>query len=149
MDANKLQQTVDAIPKLRWYLFPKFQSDISKLPPTAPLKFKIFRSHFISMVLCRACWNFQELPSLENYGWEIRQNKIVAIMTDELPDPLALVEFSVCNGTTLCNSNLCKYQYNLPCIDMCKCISCQNEGERENYEFDKNNEYDSAEEDCQ
>ena len=32
---------------------------------------------------------------------------------------------------------------------MCKCIGCQNEGESENYEFDKNNEYDSAEENCQ
>ena len=28
-------------------------------------------------------------------------------------------------------------------------IGCQNEGEWENYEFDRNNEYDSAEEDCQ
>ena len=32
---------------------------------------------------------------------------------------------------------------------MCKYIDCQNEGESENYEFDKNNEYDSAEEDYQ
>ena len=32
---------------------------------------------------------------------------------------------------------------------MFKCIVCQNEGENENYEFDKNNEYGSAEEDCQ
>ena len=28
---------------------------------------------------------------------------------------------------------------------MCKCIGCQNESESENYEFDRNNEYDSAE----
>ena len=32
---------------------------------------------------------------------------------------------------------------------MFKCIGCQNEGENKNYEFDKNNEYGSAEEDCQ
>ena len=31
-DGNKLRQTVDTIPKLRWYLLSKFQSDISKLP---------------------------------------------------------------------------------------------------------------------
>lgn len=45
---NKLQQTVDTIAKLRWYLLSKFQSDISKLPPTvATLKFKISNSHML------------------------------------------------------------------------------------------------------
>ena len=32
---------------------------------------------------------------------------------------------------------------------MCKCIGRQNEGGKENYKLDKNNEYDSAKEDCQ
>ena len=64
---NKLQQTVDTIHKLQWYLFSKFQNNISKLPPiVATLKFKIFRNHFIAMVLRRACRNFQQLPSFEN-----------------------------------------------------------------------------------
>ena len=31
---------------------------------------------------------------------------------------------------------------------MCKCIGYQNESESESYEFDRNNEYDSAGEDC-
>ena len=104
----------------------------------------------MALVLCRACWNFQLLPSFENYDWEIHQDKIVALITDELPAALALVELIVCNCTILCNNNRSKcYKNNLPCTNMCKCIGCQNEGESENYEFDKNNEYDSAEENCQ
>ena len=71
-------------------------------------------------------------------------------MTDELPAPLALVELSLCNCATLCNNNHCKcYKNNLPCTDVCKSIGCQNEGESEKFEFDKNNEYDYAEEDRQ
>ena len=81
---------------------------------------------------------------------EIHQDKIVAIMIDGLPAPLALVELNVCNFTTLCNNNHCKcYKNNLPCTDMCKCIGCQIEDESQNYEFEKNKEYDSAEENFQ
>lgn len=29
-DDNKLQKTVDTVPKSRWYLFSNFQSDVSK-----------------------------------------------------------------------------------------------------------------------
>ena len=59
-------------------------------------------------------------------------------MTDDPPAPLSLVELSVCNNTTLWNNNCCKcFKNNLPCTDMCKCICCQNEGESENYKFDK------------
>ena len=32
----------------------------------------------------------------------------MAIMTDELPAPMALVELSVCNCTTHCHNNRCK-----------------------------------------
>ena len=142
---------MDNILKLRWYLFLKFQSNISKLPPAvATLKFKIFHSHFIALVLCRDCWNFQQFSSFKNYDWKIHQSKIVAITTNNLPSPLALVELSVWNFITLCNNNNCKcYKNNLACTDMCKCIGRQNEGGKENYKFDKNNEYDSAKEDCQ
>ena len=85
--------------------------------------------------------DFQQLPSttpFENFGWENRQNKIENIMTDQLPSPLALVELSACSCKTLCKNNHCNYhEYDLPCTDMCKCISCQNEGQTENYSFDK------------
>ena len=55
----------------------------------------MIRSHFIALVLRRACWNFQQLPSFENYGRKIRQEKIVATLTDELPAQMSLVELSM------------------------------------------------------
>ena len=121
INCNKL-----SIPMLRWCLFSKFQSDIGKRPPTvAALKFKFFHSDFIAVVPRRDSWNFQQLPSFD---------KIVALMTDKLPAPLALVESSVCNCATLWNNNRCKCnKNNLLCTDMCKCIGFQNEDESENY----------------
>ena len=135
---NKLQQTVDTISKLRWYLFSKFENDMSNPPPiVAASNLKIIRSPFIAFVLRRACWNFQQLPSFENYGWEFSQNKIVAIMADELPDPLALVELSVCNCTILCKNNHYKCAIGL-------FVKTKMKVKIINF-----NEYDSAEEDFQ
>ena len=49
------QYDVDTLPQLRWYLFSKYQLDASSLPPTmSALKYKIFRSHYVSMVLKRS-----------------------------------------------------------------------------------------------
>ena len=56
----------------------------------------------------------------------------MAMMTDELPAPIALVELSVCNCKTHCNNNRCKcYKNNLPCTDMCKCVNCENDDRRQ------------------
>ena len=125
---KKLPSAVNNLAALRWYLFSKHQYEMEKLPPTASaLKFKIFRSHFIALVLKRACLNFQQLPSFENYGWEIVNVNIMPIMTDELPAPLALVELSFCSCKTNCDSNQCKcYKNELICSDMCKCVECYN-----------------------
>ena len=108
---KKLPTNVENIPKLRWYLFSKFQYSIEKLPPTvAALKLKIFRSHYATLVLLRACINFQRLPSCgENYGWETMTDRIGPIMTEELPAPIALIEHSVCSCKKMkCDSKRCK-----------------------------------------
>ena len=96
---KKLPTNIDTIPKLRWYLFSKFQCSIEKLPPTvAALKLKVFRSHYVTLVLRRACMNLQRLLSFESYGWETMNDRIVPIMTEELPAPIALIELSVCSS---------------------------------------------------
>ena len=138
MVAINCQKTVDTIPKLRRYLLPKFQSDISKLPTTVvALKFKIFHTNFIALALHRVCWSFQRLLLFKNYGWEIGQDKTMAIMTDKLQAPLALMRLSVCNCTFLCNNNRCKwYKNNLSRTDISKYISCHNERESENFEVE-------------
>ena len=50
-------------------------------------------------------------------------------MTDELSVPLELMELSVCGCKTSCNTMRCKCVKNqLMCTDLCKCVSCKNDG---------------------
>ena len=53
---------------------------------------KMFRSHYVTMTLKRAVVSKQNLPCVLNYGWEIVENNIIPILTDNLPAPLALIE---------------------------------------------------------
>ena len=127
-----LPPNVTSLPQLRWYLYSKLQIDMERLPPTAgALKMKIFRSHFVTLVLRRSCINLQQLPPFENYGWENVDGKISAIMTDDLPAPLALIELSMCGCKTSCDTNRCKcYKNSLVCTEMCKCFDCKNDEDR-------------------
>ena len=126
---KKLPADIKFIAQLRWYLFSKYQYDAEKLPPTlSAFKYKVFRSHFVTLVLRRSINPLQNLPSPLNYGWEIIEDSLVPTMTDELPAPLALIELSVCGCKTMCNSNRCKcFKNNLTCTDMCKCTNCEND----------------------
>ena len=130
---SKCPATIKTIPELRWYLFSKFQNDISDLPPTtAALKYKIFRCHFVVLVLRKSLLAIQALPSPLNYGWESNGDAYKVIMTDELPAPVALIELSVCSCKTNCVTNRCKCRKNnLQCTDMCKCMDCDNDGSEE------------------
>ena len=127
------------IPSLRWFLFCKNQHDVERLPPTmGALKNKVFRSHYITLVLRRSHLSHQHLPNPLNYGWENLDNILVPIMTDDLPAPLALIELSVCKCKGSCVNRRCKcVKHNLVCTDMCKCKSCENDG----------NGYDQSDED--
>ena len=126
---TKRPGTIETISQLRWYLYSKFQCDVEKLPPTAAaLKYKIFRSHFVTLVLKRSLNQIQNIPSALNYGWESCDKVYNPIMTDELPAPLALIELSVCGCKTKCTTRRCKcFKNKLPCTDMCKCVDCEND----------------------
>ena len=51
---DKCPEHINTIAELRWYQFSKFQTKIDKLPPAASaLKYKIFRSHYVALVLKR------------------------------------------------------------------------------------------------
>ena len=102
---KKKSEYIETLAQLRWYFFSKFQSDAAQLPPTmSALKYKIFRSHFVCMVLKRAHLPIQNLPSPEGYGWELNGNSLDPIMTDNLPAPIGLIELSVCNCESGCAS---------------------------------------------
>ena len=119
---SKCSATIKAISELRWYLYSKFQSDISDLPPTtAALEYKIFRCHYIALLLRKSLLTMQELPSPLSYGWEsYRELSVSAIMTKELLFPIALIELCVCACKTKCVNNRCKCRKNkLRCTGLC------------------------------
>lgn len=144
---NKCPSTIKTIPELRWYMFAKFQSDVSTLPPTvAALKYKIYRSHYVALVLRKSLSSIQNLPSPLDFGWERSDDAYKPIMTDKLPAPVALIELSVCSCTTKCVNNRCKCRKNkLQCTDMCKCIDCDNDDTFEDSEDE--NEFTSDDDD--
>ena len=89
---KKGRRNVDTLSQLRWLLFSRFQYKAARLPPTmSALKYKIFRSRFVCLVLKRSNVSIQNLPPLENYGWELNSRSLDPIMTDNLPAPLALI----------------------------------------------------------
>ena len=64
---NKLPEDVQSIPQLRWYLFSKYQYESEKLPPTpSAFKYKVFRSHFFTLVLRHS------LVTLQNFTFEFQ-----------------------------------------------------------------------------
>ena len=125
---KKMAKELSTLARLCWFLFSKFQHDATKLPPTmSALKYKIFRSHFICLVLKRSHISKQNLPLPQNYGWELNGESLDPILTDNLPAPLGLIELSVCGCTGDCSTKRCKcYKYNFVCTDMCKCRNCSN-----------------------
>ena len=147
----KKQSNIDSLPDLRWHMFSKCQSEIEKLPPTqSALKYKIFRGHYCSIVLKRSHQAIQNLPSPENYGWEISEELLKPILTDNLPAPEAIIELSFCGCQTKCSTNRCKcYKHQLNCTDMCKCNNCDNTGDNlditNNVNDDDYEEYDYEE----
>ena len=107
---------IQAIPQVRWYMFSKFQCEISNLLPTnSVLKNKIFCCHFVTLVLSRSLSALQNLLSRLNYGWESSGE-------DYLP-----TELIVCSCKTKCAMNRCKFSKNdLQNMDMWICVECEN-----------------------
>ena len=62
-------RTVTTIPQISWYLYSKLQCESNKLPPTqAALKYKIFRSNYVILILQRAYLAITNLPSPLGHG---------------------------------------------------------------------------------
>ena len=73
---------------LRWRLYSKHQKETESLPPTpiSALNRHIQRSIFVTGLLKLSAKQFRpQLPGLQEHGWEIVQDPLSPIMTDELP----------------------------------------------------------------
>ena len=119
---------INMLAKLRWFIFSKYQYNSENLPSTfGGLKYKIFRSHYVTLTLKHAVVSKQNLTSFLNYGWEIVENNITPTLTDNLPEPSALIELSACGCKTGCKTNRCKCRKSgFTCTDTCKCAHCEN-----------------------
>ena len=94
-----------------------------------PFKYKIFRSHYITLVLRRAYLAITNLPMPLGYGWEAKDDVYMLIMTYELPLLLEFMELSVCGCKTSFNTVRSKYiKIQMMCTNLCKCVSCKNDG---------------------
>ena len=127
----KNSKSFTSLADLRWFLFSRYSKDASSLPPTfAALKYKVFRSHFVTLVF-KSCFKaIQNLPDPTGFGWELENNQLLPpITTDELPAPIGLIELSMCACKADCSTARCICRkHKLICTDMCKCSeSCEND----------------------
>ena len=143
----KIKRSISTLADLRWYLFSRYQHEADKLPPTfAALKYQIYRAHFVTMVLRRSHLPLQKLPPVTNFGWEVVDELLTPVMTDQLPTPITLLEMSACSCQTKCLTRRCKcYKNGFVCTDMCKCNNCLNSDDAN--DNSKNFVVDSSDED--
>ena len=120
---------VDTIADLRWLLFSKYWSRVSKLPPTmSALKYRIFQVHYAALIIRKCGWSIQNLPDPSRFSWELDNGNLVSIMIDDLAAPTGLIELSMCSCKTGCSSGRCMCnKNNLLWTEMCKCSdACEN-----------------------
>ena len=64
-------------------------------------------------------WQGCDLPA-DEYGFEIRGNKLRARLTNQAPAPNELLKSFFCNCKSDCNDKRCSCQkYSLKCTDLC------------------------------
>ena len=94
---------------------------------------------------------FPEIPSPENYGWNLVDGIFIPVMTHLPPAPDAITQLVKCGcGRTLCSSHQCKCKKNgLFCTEFCPCCEgeelCDNAPS--NPEVDSDNEENSDDDD--
>ena len=113
---NRQSNSIQTNPQLRWYMFSKFQYEISNL------------QHILLSLRNTSASTLQNLPSPLNYGWKSSDESYLLILADELPASLALIELSLCSCKTKCATYRCICRKDaLQCMDMCKCGDCEND----------------------
>ena len=90
------------------------------------------RSFGLNYLMC-LIWKSSHLhkptspPDHENYGWEMKDDTYIPIMTDQLPATEVVIEMSLCKCKKGCNTMRCKCHKNgLGCTEMCLCENYEN-----------------------
>ena len=80
--------TITTVKDLRWWLFKKKQAQSKKLPPTqAAPRQTVMRANYQVMVWDNDIVPQPQLPSPDNFGWKLEDNKWLPVMTTLPPDP--------------------------------------------------------------
>ena len=72
------------------------------------------------------------LPSPDNFGWKLEDNKWLPVITTLPPAPEAVIQLVKCGcAKERCSTNICQCRKaNLNCIDLCSCCDsgdiCEN-----------------------
>ena len=121
------------VKQLRWWLFRKTQAQSEKLPPTQDaLYYAVLRSHYQSMVWDNDKVAMPNLPTPQEYGWELDNGLWKEVMTTQLPAPDAIINLIKCGClSSKCTTRQCKCsKAGLPCTELCKCADegheCEN-----------------------
>ena len=108
---------------LRWHLFRKKQAQSERLPPTqGALRQAVLRTHYQLMTWNDDIVSNPEVTSPEGYGWQMKDNRWMPVMTELPPAPAAIVELVKCGCKKQCSTNRCQCRKaGLPCTDLCAC----------------------------
>ena len=110
--------------KLRWWLFTKKQAESERLPPTqAALKQAILRAHYQAMIWTNDTVPNPEVPSPQDYGWNLEDDVWVPVMTKEQPAPNVVIQLVKCGcSKSKCDSARCSCRKaGLSCTELCTC----------------------------
>ena len=115
---------------LRWRLYSKHQKETENLPPTpSTLNRHVQRANYVLRLWKLSTTSFRpQLPDIKDHGWNIVDNLLCPIMTDELPAPQYSIEMVNCScKSTKCANHYCTCRKNnLQCTDLCNCDGCEN-----------------------
>ena len=118
------------IPQCRWYLFSQKHAEGEKLPPTlVTLRQHVNRAHFITMIWKKADEPCQELPPPTNYGWVLKDGRLVQVRSSGLPAPQSALVLTKCScQASNCTSSKCSRMHaNMKCSELCGCTDdCEN-----------------------
>ena len=128
--------TIKTFKELRWSLFKKRQAEPDRLPPTkAALHQAILRAHYQLMVWNNDLVPNPVLPSPRGYGWTMKNDEWIPVMTTLSPAPNAIIQLVKCKcATERCSTNHRKA--GLLCTDLYSCSEDDDKGENQQGECD-------------
>ena len=125
-----VRRSSDSLAALRYSLFTKkLIPAVSFVPPERlPPTQSSTRYHCLRVYYQIIVWTGNASGmNVKDWGWKVKSNKMVPIMTNKLAAPDALLKMVHCNCSTACRTLRCSCRgYGLPCSSVCGSCQIQN-----------------------